>query len=157
MFQQLDLDRQVHDGTYKRYLVAERAHLHSLKVEPLEEQSRFHYVGCLQKFWVARTTWEDLATVAGVNHRYTVLPTEPLPKKLREALMAYNTAHAECEHFEHILGITPRWEPDSPEYAKAKKWSEERKYRMALDRLERLVIQRLFELQKANLVSMGKS
>jgi hypothetical protein len=55
-----------------------------------------------------------------------------------------------------MLSITIRWEPESQDYKDARVWANERRYRLALDRLERLVIQRLFELQKANLVSTGK-
>jgi hypothetical protein len=49
-----------------------------------------------------------------------------------------------------------RWVRDSEQFAQAKKLVVERKYRLALDRLERLVVQRLFELQKCHVAETGE-
>ena len=53
------------------------------------------------------------------------------------------------------LGIDPRWSPATPEYQDALRYSTTRKYHQALDKLQKLVVQRLFELQKLNLSSTG--
>jgi hypothetical protein len=55
-----------------------------------------------------------------------------------------------CEHLESELHID-RWTPAHPEYKEAVKLYAERGYRLALDRLERLVVQRLMELQKCHI------
>jgi hypothetical protein len=56
---------------------------------------------------------------------------------------------------EEALGIETRWMPDSPEYKEALVTLRERKYRRALDKLERLVVQRLFELTKIGMSGIG--
>jgi hypothetical protein len=58
---------------------------------------------------------------------------------------------------EEIIGIERRWTPGSPEYQAALTLVHERKYRRALDKLERLVVQRLFELTKLGMSGVGLS
>lgn len=48
------------------------------------------------------------------------------------------------------LAITNRWQPSSPEYIHAVQYLGRRKYEKALDHLQKLVVQRLFELHKMN-------
>lgn len=58
---------------------------------------------------------------------------------------------------ENQLRLRERWESDSEEYQSIKSKVVERQYRRALDELERLVVQRLFELTKLNLSGTGMS
>ncbi|KAJ7711679.1 hypothetical protein B0H16DRAFT_1343537 [Mycena metata] len=53
------------------------------------------------------------------------------------------------------MGVADRWEPTSPEWAEAAHLVSTRRYRLALLKLERLVIQRMFELTKMNLSQTG--
>ena len=46
------------------------------------------------------------------------------------------------------MAITTRWQPSSPEYINAVQYLEWRKYEKALDHLQKLVVQRLFELHR---------
>jgi hypothetical protein len=55
------------------------------------------------------------------------------------------------------MGIEKRWEPSSPEYVEALKYLSTRVYQRALEELQRLVIQRLFELHKMNISATGES
>lgn len=48
------------------------------------------------------------------------------------------------------------WTEDTPEYKDTIKYIQQRQYHRALNRLEQLVVQRLFELSKANVVGMGE-
>ena len=48
-----------------------------------------------------------------------------------------------------------RWSEASEEYRTTKHKLAKRKYRRALDELERLIVQRLFELSKLNVSGMG--
>ena len=48
------------------------------------------------------------------------------------------------------LAITTRWQPSSPKYVHAVQYLGCRKYEKALDHLQKLVVQRLFELHKMN-------
>lgn len=137
------------------YLKEETEHFGNLRLEPLEEQSRFNYVNALQRVW--RT--QEKLDAASKKHRVQPSLNAPFQKKLpppvSQALHEYNVAEAIAGNLEVTLSITARWEPTSQEYKDAMEWAGERTYRLALDKLERLVVQRLFELQKANLVSTG--
>ena len=53
------------------------------------------------------------------------------------------------------MGIAKRWTPDTPEYVETVRYIHERRYHQALNHLQRLVIQRLFELHRLNLSSIG--
>ena len=46
------------------------------------------------------------------------------------------------------MAITTHWQPSSPEYINAVQYLEWRKYEKALDHLQKLVVQRLFELHR---------
>ena len=54
------------------------------------------------------------------------------------------------------MGIENRWVPTSQEYNDALTLLSERKYRKALDHLERLYVQHMFELTKLGLSGVGK-
>ncbi|KAJ3964386.1 hypothetical protein EV361DRAFT_974213 [Lentinula raphanica] len=56
---------------------------------------------------------------------------------------------------ETLLDIQRRWEPQDSEYRAALKYMDEQKYREALLKLHRLVVQRLWELHKMNLSQTG--
>ncbi|RDX49545.1 hypothetical protein OH76DRAFT_1418305 [Lentinus brumalis] len=62
---------------------------------------------------------------------------------------------ADVTEIEVRLGIDKRWEPTDEKYTSATKYIATRTYQRALGRLQRLVIQRLFELHKMNLAQTG--
>jgi hypothetical protein len=49
------------------------------------------------------------------------------------------------------MGIDKRWDPSSPEYLETLGYLSMRTYQHTLEELQRLVIQRLFELHKMNI------
>lgn len=53
------------------------------------------------------------------------------------------------------MGIAKRWTPDTQEYSETARYIHERQYHQAINRLQRLVIQRLFELHRLNLSGIG--
>lgn len=57
---------------------------------------------------------------------------------------------------EELLEVDLRWTSDSPEYQATQKYSKERKYRRCVDTVERLVVQRMFELEKTNLAGTSE-
>jgi hypothetical protein len=57
---------------------------------------------------------------------------------------------------ERRLGVDERWTPGHEEYQRALQYLNNRKFIRAVEALEGLVVQRLFELSKANLVGTGK-
>ncbi len=54
------------------------------------------------------------------------------------------------------MNINVRWEPHFKEYKEMLSYAREREYHRALDNLQKLVVQRLFELQKLNLAGTGE-
>jgi hypothetical protein len=62
----------------------------------------------------------------------------------------------ELQALELRLDLGERWTTESPEYRKAMEYIQIRTYQRAVDRLEGLVVQRLFELTKANASQTGK-
>ena len=54
------------------------------------------------------------------------------------------------------MGITNRWDPSFPEYLETLGYLATRTYQRALEELQRLVIQRLFELHKMNISATGE-
>ncbi|KAJ3964378.1 hypothetical protein EV361DRAFT_812184 [Lentinula raphanica] len=62
---------------------------------------------------------------------------------------------AEVQALEMKLDIRMRWMPDSEEWRAAKDLVHKAKYRRALDKLEGLVVARLFELSKMNMSHTG--
>ena len=57
---------------------------------------------------------------------------------------------------EEKLDVSERWTRDSAEFKKAEEYLRVRIYQRAVDKLESLVVQRLFELTKANVSQTGE-
>lgn len=53
------------------------------------------------------------------------------------------------------LGITARWRPGNPEWIAAKKLVSLATYQSSLDKLEGLIVARMFELTKMNMSRTG--
>lgn len=73
----------------------------------------------------------------------------------RVAAERYNQLMHDIVQMEVHLGITTRWQPADPAYIQTTKYMSERTYQRALDKLQQLVIQRLFELNRLNLAATG--
>lgn len=86
------------------------------------------------------------------SQRSLTARNETARKVLREKL---NANMIEIAELEDLMGIVIQWTPQTPEYQDTEKLLEERDWLAALDRLHKLVIQRMFELQKMNLAGTG--
>jgi len=53
------------------------------------------------------------------------------------------------------MGVSPHWQPGDKEYDDAVKYIQSQKYHQALQKLCKLIVQRLFELHKLNLAQTG--
>lgn len=82
--------------------------------------------------------------------------TNRLEKERRLAHERYDIAHSDVVQMELRLGITRRWDSTDREYLEALKYTQERKYHRALDKVHELVVHRLFELQRMNVSGLGK-
>lgn len=77
---------------------------------------------------------------------------------MRSAQANASALRVTIAEYEDLLNISAgeSWTPDSDMYKKTKVYITERRYRLALDHLERLVVQRVFELEKEGLIDTGK-
>lgn len=75
--------------------------------------------------------------------------------RYRTTYARWEACHALVCRFEEEHKIVIRWTPDMQEYKDALVVMSERKYRRALDELERLVVQRLFEMTKLGMNGVG--
>jgi len=60
------------------------------------------------------------------------------------------------EELEESLGIEMRWAPQSAKYQEILEYARRRQFIRAVEDLEGLMVQRLFELSKENLLSTGQ-
>ncbi|KAJ7912929.1 hypothetical protein B0H13DRAFT_1712828 [Mycena leptocephala] len=67
----------------------------------------------------------------------------------------YDTALQDIQESESKMGVEVRWLPESQGWADAAHLVSTKRYRLALMKLEKLVVQRMFELTKMNLSQTG--
>jgi hypothetical protein len=111
--------------------------------------------------FLTSTNWYDAQ--ATVNRLRGSIATPETVKAMQKAIRKVSSLAGRIEMTEqHILFIEDqlglrgaRWNEASEEYRISKHKLAERKYRRALDELERLVVQRLFELSKLNISGTG--
>ncbi|KAJ6573774.1 hypothetical protein DFH09DRAFT_1246596 [Mycena vulgaris] len=142
MLEALELQLHTTAEDYELYLVQERAHLDRLKREPPD------------------TLWTVESTSVAAAHDFRNLDyhitrdgwTGP---KIQSVRAKYRTTYTRCVMLEEQLsrhevehGIAERWVPTMKEYKDALEMMTQRRYRIALDELERLVVQRLLEMTK---------
>ncbi|KAI0696074.1 hypothetical protein BC835DRAFT_1406027 [Cytidiella melzeri] len=143
---------------YEQYLKEEKAYLERLKAEPEEVSLRLEYLDSLQELEEAN----HRANISGKEREK--LDLDITLKRVHGAAITavknrywyawkkLENAEAHTVALEHRLSIERRWTPADPAYQETMAEMTMRKYRVALDKLERLVVQRLLELSK---LSMG--
>ncbi|KAI0072741.1 hypothetical protein K474DRAFT_1604536 [Panus rudis PR-1116 ss-1] len=96
-------------------------------------------------------------TISSNSYSAEALATARLEQKRRKAMEEYDRVHNEVLNLEIRMNISEseRWTPASPQYKETLKYLEERQYQRALMKVQKLVIQRLFELHKLNLAQTG--
>ncbi|KAG1835645.1 hypothetical protein EV424DRAFT_1468103 [Suillus variegatus] len=77
--------------------------------------------------------------------------TRKLETQCRYSAERLATIQQDVVSMEVKMGITNRWQPSSPEYQATMKYMSNYQYQRALDNLQRLVVQQLFELQQLNI------
>ncbi|PPQ79249.1 hypothetical protein CVT24_007507 [Panaeolus cyanescens] len=81
--------------------------------------------------------------------------TRRLESQRKHARDKRERVEIEVLEMEQRLGIATRWNPSMEEYTNTVKYIAERKYQRALDKLQKLVVQRLFELHRLNMSGVG--
>ena len=104
----------------------------------------------------------DKAKVEYDRLDYNIIYNKYTRKQITDVRTRYRTTYTRwlAQHeavclFEEEHSIDTRWTPISPEYNSALVLVSQRKYRKALDNLERLFVQRLLELTKLGMNGIG--
>ncbi|KAJ3761727.1 hypothetical protein EV360DRAFT_92860 [Lentinula raphanica] len=141
--------------TFDKWLNEERDYLNGLKKEPAEETLQMEYYKKLVKLQDAES---KLSTSTNTWIHYTpdgADQTRKIETQRRHALESRDDLKAEVQLLELRLGIKDRWVSGSEEWERVKKMVSTAKYQKALDKLEGLVVARLFELTKLNMSRTG--
>ena len=102
-------------------------------------------------------TFTSSASPADDGHLYAVNLSQTRKKETERHHLAErrDSILREVIATEVKMGIVNHWQPSNPEYLKTAGYMSRRKYHVALDNLQRLVVLRLFELHKLNLSQTG--
>ncbi|KDQ06606.1 hypothetical protein BOTBODRAFT_121240, partial [Botryobasidium botryosum FD-172 SS1] len=154
----------------------EYRYLKSLKKRPQSELDQIEYLKALNEFWLAehelqatpreflRVDTANISSGKPPNIPSGKLPNAPSgkPRKAKKTLSTWEQIYAKVqraekkvEAVEARLSIEQRWAENDEAYQEALKKSREHAYRKALDNLERLMVQRLFELEKSTMRATG--
>ena len=82
--------------------------------------------------------------------------TRKLETERRYALELHEKCLKQIVDMEVSMGIDMRWDPSTPAYVETLGYLSTRTYQRALEELQRLVVQRLFELHKMNISATGE-
>ena len=82
--------------------------------------------------------------------------TRSIETERRHALEGYEKDLKVVQDLEKKLDVSVHWEPGSEDWVRTGKLVTMRKYQQALDRLEGLIVARMFELTKMNMSQTGK-
>ncbi|KAK7051165.1 hypothetical protein VNI00_004665 [Paramarasmius palmivorus] len=141
------------------YLESERAFFKARdkEKEADSDEWKHDYVDLLGKYWLASKNSDD------AKKRYKQLGTRNFSAKeiasirtrYRTTLQRVQRIEEEVAVHEDEYGIVEQWTSQSPEYLDAMQSSVHRRYRKAIEDLERLVVGRLLELTKLNMSGVG--
>jgi len=92
-----------------------------------------------------------------IQEGYTGAQITKITTQCRTTFQRWLAKNEEVLRYEEMHNIEIRWAPTMQEYEDGLVLVRERKYRRALDDLERLVVQRLFEMTKLGMSGVGVS
>ncbi|KDQ59627.1 hypothetical protein JAAARDRAFT_126899 [Jaapia argillacea MUCL 33604] len=158
--QELQSRLNISEDDFAIFIQQEREYLQGLKKEPPEETLQFNYVKALEALV---STESDLNNA---RNAVDFVMYTPAQSNVHDSLVKGNRVLCSCQkkwentlatvtQLENQLSIEGQWAVDSVEYKEVKEKLREREYQKALDELERLVVQRLFELSKLNVSGTG--
>ena len=90
-----------------------------------------------------------------IHRNFTRPQIAKVRTRYRTTYSRWIACNEEVCRYEEEHGIEARWTPETPEYNDALLLLSQRKYRRAVDQLERLVVQRLFEMTKLGMNGVG--
>ena len=111
-------------------------------------------MSCRQELDISRDTW---LTFSGENHATVDAGITRRKEALRRHALENHEKDLKCvQDLERRLNISIRWKPGDAEWQHTGRLVANREYQRALDRLEGLIVARIFELSKMNRAGTGK-
>ncbi|KAJ7026529.1 hypothetical protein C8F04DRAFT_1268048 [Mycena alexandri] len=160
----LGLDR-ADKSVFSTWLDAERAALEKLPTDPPEETLQMEYYRKLVDLGVSQDNADKVLAVRIIASPPMGSPeydefnkrTRKEEAERRRVLDRHERCVTVVEDLERRLdiGAGERWTPGSEEWVAAATLTREYQYRKSLDRLQSLIVARLLELSKANMVETG--
>ena len=102
------------------------------------------------------STYEAAAPRTSQPYTHDLSTTRKLETERRVVTELREKCIQELVEMEVEMNIVKRWDPTTPEYQETLGYLSTRRYQRALEELQRLVVQRLFELHKMNLSATGE-
>ncbi|KAG6809022.1 hypothetical protein H0H92_001927 [Tricholoma furcatifolium] len=160
-----ELDRakaelNVSDDDLKRWLDEQKQYFMTLGNEPEGQTLKVAYVERLRELREAEEKYKSannrfmIDTPEDASHATYASELSAMRKRETERRYAderRDQLTRDVTMLEERLGISQRWSFSSPEFLETARYINQRKYEQCLDKLQKLVVQRLFELQKLNL------
>ncbi|KAF8555520.1 hypothetical protein OG21DRAFT_1410799, partial [Imleria badia] len=145
----------------------ERRYLQDCAEESHETMTAVKYAQLLDKLYFAEATYGSVTSIPFLMYtpaQYT--PESGLNATAQQCTTTVNAEYASALHryqlqlnvvekFERDNNITERWTVDHPDYKASTEYVKHRNFIRAIKELKGLVVQRLFELSKANLSGTG--
>ncbi|KAK1222478.1 hypothetical protein PQX77_014684 [Marasmius sp. AFHP31] len=141
------------------FLIKEREYFEKVAEEPVETTQALDYVETLIRWWkaekVSNEAHEKFLALPRTRHQMSGKHVRQVEARNRTSFERAKAINEELHTLEDEIGIPERWSSECNEYLDARKKLVNRRYRQALEILEKLVVQRLFELTKLNMSGVG--
>lgn len=145
----------IRPSNFREWLVEEGEYLRSLTRTPPAETLEMEYClkldslsACRKRLALARLAWVEYKP--GARDQTALLERKHRNKQENEQKLL-----ADIQALELKLNITHRWTEDSEEWKAAKKKVKEADYQKSLDKLEGLLVARIFEMSRLNVSGTG--
>ncbi|KZO93751.1 hypothetical protein CALVIDRAFT_485477, partial [Calocera viscosa TUFC12733] len=170
-------DHHLNDDAIRNFIQEERDYFDELEHEPEGDDLVFKYMETLKELHAQRSVRrpslcheaETSSCSEKLGQFDKFINTTPdnfllLSAKVQDMALTYdyNSVLRAQERLERLalryeaqLAIDQRWTPEHPQWQEAEHALAHREYNLALDHLEGLVVQRLFEMEKLNLRGTG--
>ncbi|KAK1236160.1 hypothetical protein PQX77_000591 [Marasmius sp. AFHP31] len=142
------------DDVYQ-WLIEEKTFLESREEVPREELNKIELYSklvrlkeCRSRLEAARSAFQDYDPAAKDK-------TSSIERTMRQEEEKEDKLLQEVHQLEHLLEVRTRWTEGSDEWNEAEGLTRNRVYQKAIDRLEGLVVARIFELSRLNVSGTG--
>jgi hypothetical protein len=151
---------------FESWIQEETAYLKNVTAQAPIVAWKLEYVRTLQSIEALRIKYDGMGSIEFQSYTPSdfvitgAMPAETRQQKKTEAERAkihaaLIEAMVKAAEIEQREGITQRWQPVDREYKDAERFMDRRGFMAVVDDLEGKVVQRLFELSKANLAGTG--